>query len=57
MGCHKNDTSGNYSSKYGTTVSEWIPGCKQRPQMAGERTGNFLGIAGIERKMRERKNE
>ncbi len=34
-----------------------IPGCKQRPQMAGERTGNFLGIAGIERKMRERKNE
>ena len=57
MGCHKNDTSGNYSSKDGTTVSEWIPGCKQRPQMAGERTGNFLGIAGIERKMRERKNE
>ena len=36
MGCHKNDTSGNYSSKDGTTVSEWIPGCKQRPQMALE---------------------
>lgn len=57
VGCHKNDTSGNYSSKDGTTIPEWISGCKQRPQMAGERTGNFLGIAGIERKMRDRKNE